>query len=477
MKTVALAVDVGDEASVADAVAATVAELGAIDTVVASAGIALAGTTDSLTLEEWETVIRINLTGTFLTLKHTLPHLCASGRGAIVTIGSVASIVAAGRVSSYDASKGGVLQLTRAVAVEYADRGVRANCVCPGVTADEPRRDQPVDHRVDEDDRTTSAACAGADGPGGRPRRACLRRRLLVLRRCLIRHRRRHRRRRRVHRSLSRTCSSPSRPFSSHLGSAPTSRCRTCWRPLVGRLRVRRARRVERGRAPRPRSLDARGGVHARTGRTPMLRRAATRRGRRHRQHRGVRLSTRHPSRPATEARLCGAALGPDIEDPRDPRVRDRLRRCADILAGAGVRLAIEFLPYSCVPTVADAFDLCDAVGWDAAGLLVDSWHTCVTGQVGELAELSATDIAMVQYSDGTMPEPGRIRQDSRNHRRLPGQGEFDLAGFVAAVVATGYTGIVSPEVLSGEVRAAPPGPFAADVHRALRDDWGSAIT
>ena len=135
VKTVALAVDVGDEASVADAVAATVAELGAIDTVVASAGIALAGTTDSLTLEEWETVIRINLTGTFLTLKHTLPHLCASGRGAIVTIGSVASIVAAGRVSSYDASKGGVLQLTRAVAVEYADRGVRANCVCPGVTA------------------------------------------------------------------------------------------------------------------------------------------------------------------------------------------------------------------------------------------------------------------------------------------------------------------------------------------------------
>ena len=179
----------------------------------------------------------------------------------------------------------------------------------------------------------------------------------------------------------------------------------------------------------------------------------------------------------ATDARLCGAALGPDIDDPRDPRLRDRLRRCAEILAGSGVRLAIDFLPYSCLPTLADAVDLCDAVGWDAAGLLVDSWHTCVTGQVGVLAELSATDIAMVQYSDGVIPEPGRIRQDSRNHRRLPGQGEFDLAGFVAVVVATGYTGIVSPEVLSGEVRAAPPGPFAADVHRALHDDWGSAIT
>ncbi len=134
-QTIALRVDVADEASVAAAVAATVAGLGGLDTVVASAGVVLAGPTDSLALEEWEAVIRINLTGTFLTLKYALPHLCASGRGAIVTIGSVASMVAAGRASSYDASKGGVLQLTRAVAVEYADRGVRANCVCPGVTA------------------------------------------------------------------------------------------------------------------------------------------------------------------------------------------------------------------------------------------------------------------------------------------------------------------------------------------------------
>ena len=90
---------------------------------------------DSLALEEWEAVIRITLTGTFLTLKYALRHLCASGRGAVVTIGSVASMVAAGRASSDDASKGGVLQLTRAGAVEYADRGVRANYVSPGVTS------------------------------------------------------------------------------------------------------------------------------------------------------------------------------------------------------------------------------------------------------------------------------------------------------------------------------------------------------
>jgi NAD(P)-dependent dehydrogenase (short-subunit alcohol dehydrogenase family) len=130
---IGLAADVGDEAAVRDAVRAAAGYLGGLDTVVASAGITIASKTDETALDAWDLVIRINLTGVFLTLKHTLPELCAAGGGAIVTIGSVASLVAAGRGVSYDASKGGVLQLTRAVAVEYADRGVRANCLCPGV--------------------------------------------------------------------------------------------------------------------------------------------------------------------------------------------------------------------------------------------------------------------------------------------------------------------------------------------------------
>ena len=127
-----LVADVTDEASVAAAVAATVDAFGGLDGVVAAAGIARASDTERTTLEEWELVLRVNLTGTFLTIKHAVPHLVAAGGGAIVTIGSVASLVAAGLASSYDASKGGVLQLTRAVAAEYADRGIRANCVCPG---------------------------------------------------------------------------------------------------------------------------------------------------------------------------------------------------------------------------------------------------------------------------------------------------------------------------------------------------------
>jgi NAD(P)-dependent dehydrogenase (short-subunit alcohol dehydrogenase family) len=130
---VAVACDVGDEGSVASAVAIAAEALDGIDGVVACPGVATHGATHELTLADWELVMRINLTGVFLTIKHTLPHLLAAGGGTIVTIGSVASFVAAGsNAVSYGASKAAVVQLTRNVAVEYAARGIRANCVCPG---------------------------------------------------------------------------------------------------------------------------------------------------------------------------------------------------------------------------------------------------------------------------------------------------------------------------------------------------------
>jgi 3-oxoacyl-[acyl-carrier protein] reductase len=96
-------------------------------------------------------VIGVNLTGVFLPVKHAIPHLLTAGDGAIVTIGSTASLVGSGRSATYAASKGGVLQLTRYVAVEYADRGLRANCLCPG--------------KVNTSIRANSAALVG----GGRP--------------------------------------------------------------------------------------------------------------------------------------------------------------------------------------------------------------------------------------------------------------------------------------------------------------------
>lgn len=132
--------DVADESSVARAVASAAERFDCLDTVVAAAGITKPARTHELELAEWHQVLGVNLTGMFLTLKHALPHLLVAGHGSIVTIGSTASLVAAGRSCAYDASKGGVLQLTRTIATEYTAENIRANCVCPGTIATDLRR-------------------------------------------------------------------------------------------------------------------------------------------------------------------------------------------------------------------------------------------------------------------------------------------------------------------------------------------------
>src|SRR5579863_9152479 len=133
-RCVAVECDVADEASVSAATTRAAKEMGGLDGVVAGAGIATPGATHLLTLSDWEKVIGVNLTGVFLTIKHAIPHLLANDRSEVVTIGSIASFVFAGaNALSYPASKAAVVSLTRAVAVEYAGRGLRANCVCPGL--------------------------------------------------------------------------------------------------------------------------------------------------------------------------------------------------------------------------------------------------------------------------------------------------------------------------------------------------------
>jgi NAD(P)-dependent dehydrogenase (short-subunit alcohol dehydrogenase family) len=124
--------DLSDEEFVSTLMEEVSQRFDGLDTIVACAGITVYSATDSMSLEAWNKTITANLTSVFLTVKHALPFLLSETDAAIVTVGSVASLVAAGGSPAYDASKGGVLQFTRSVAVEYADRGIRANCVCPG---------------------------------------------------------------------------------------------------------------------------------------------------------------------------------------------------------------------------------------------------------------------------------------------------------------------------------------------------------
>ena len=126
--------DVCDEASVAAVVEATVASLGGLDTLVAAAGIEVSGPTHEVPASEFRRVLEVNVMGTVLLLRAVIPRMLHEGEGRIVTFGSTAAVVAAPELAAYAAAKGAVLQLTRSVAAEYAERGIRANCICPGGT-------------------------------------------------------------------------------------------------------------------------------------------------------------------------------------------------------------------------------------------------------------------------------------------------------------------------------------------------------
>lgn len=124
--------DVSDPAQVEAAVAACVGRFGRLDVLVNVAGILSLDHTHELTLERWSQVLAINLTGTFLFCRAALPHLLGGGGGVIVNTSSTSALAGMPYAAAYGASKGGVLALTRTLAVEYAKRGLRANAVCPG---------------------------------------------------------------------------------------------------------------------------------------------------------------------------------------------------------------------------------------------------------------------------------------------------------------------------------------------------------
>jgi 2-keto-3-deoxy-L-fuconate dehydrogenase len=130
----ALSCDVSDAEALAFAVDEASAALGGLDVVVAAAGIAARGTVADTEPAEWDRVLAVNLRGVYLTARAAIPHLRAAGGGAIVNIASQLGIVAAANAAAYCASKGAVISLTRAMAVDHGPEGIRVNCVCPGPT-------------------------------------------------------------------------------------------------------------------------------------------------------------------------------------------------------------------------------------------------------------------------------------------------------------------------------------------------------
>jgi NAD(P)-dependent dehydrogenase (short-subunit alcohol dehydrogenase family) len=126
--------DVGDDAAVAATVARAISDLGRITGVVTAAGIFHGPDLQpahNVSVDDFGVVLRVNLVGTFSVVSHALPSLMDGG-GSIVTIASTAAIRGHGFGSGYTAAKGGVDALTRLLAVQYGQHGVRANCICPG---------------------------------------------------------------------------------------------------------------------------------------------------------------------------------------------------------------------------------------------------------------------------------------------------------------------------------------------------------
>ena len=132
VRSIGLDIDVADEASVVGAVQSAADEFGSIDILVNNAGIGIRKPPQDYSLEEWQQVVGINLDGTFLCSREVYPHMKRAGGGKIINIGSMTSVFGSDWVASYSASKGGVVQLTKSLAVAWGKDNIQVNSILPG---------------------------------------------------------------------------------------------------------------------------------------------------------------------------------------------------------------------------------------------------------------------------------------------------------------------------------------------------------
>jgi NAD(P)-dependent dehydrogenase (short-subunit alcohol dehydrogenase family) len=158
------ACDVSDETGVKACIDACVQRYGGLDSLVNMAGMLRFDATEHIETALWQKVLQINLTGTLFLCREALPHLDESA-GSIVNAASTAALQGLPCGVTYSATKGGVLAMTRSIAVEYAKRGVRANCVCPGDINTNMTRDIDFPDTMDFDLMPRISSLTGPKGP------------------------------------------------------------------------------------------------------------------------------------------------------------------------------------------------------------------------------------------------------------------------------------------------------------------------
>jgi NAD(P)-dependent dehydrogenase (short-subunit alcohol dehydrogenase family) len=176
--------DVSNRPAIAAAIDRSVDVLGGLDVLVCAAGMVARGDVGSVEIDVWDRVFAVNVDGVFHTARHALPHLRAAGGGAIVFVASQLGLVGTPDAAAYCASKGAVIQLARAMAIDHGGEGITVNAVCPGPTdtpmlqrffdasgdAGRERRTfeglMPIGRLVEPSE--VAAAIAYLAGPGGR---------------------------------------------------------------------------------------------------------------------------------------------------------------------------------------------------------------------------------------------------------------------------------------------------------------------
>ena len=144
--------DIAAEDFVRELAARVAAEAGAADVLVNNAGISMIAPAESTTVAQWQRVMEVNLLAPFLLCKHVGAAMLARGRGSIVNVASIAALAGVSHRCAYNASKHGLLGLTRTLAAEWGGRGVRVNAVCPGwIKTEMDAADQASGHYSDQD--------------------------------------------------------------------------------------------------------------------------------------------------------------------------------------------------------------------------------------------------------------------------------------------------------------------------------------